>query len=75
MMKYSSVVVQLVMTSAFVFLLGGCANGLIDKPLAISHPANPQAKAAPVAQLPDTLNVKSIERPQREDDPHAGHNM
>lgn len=75
MISLSNVTLRLAVTSAILFILGGCVSGLKVEPVGVNHPANPQAEAAPVAQLPDTLNVKSIELPQQEDDPHASHNM
>jgi hypothetical protein len=59
-----------------IFLVPLTACTTIEVPESdINHPANPSAIAAPVASLPDTLNVDAVMAPEVPADPHAGHNM
>ncbi len=56
-----------------LFVLAGCTTSVEIEEPGLQHPANPAAPAAPVARLPDTLDTTTVQAPEKDTAPHAGH--
>jgi hypothetical protein len=53
----------------------GCSSPVVIEDPGIDHPANPEAIAAPVSPVPDTLQVEAVTAPEQDENPHAHMHM
>lgn len=70
--------VSALLAIAVATLLSGCATEATLLPAGPEHPASPQAAAAPLPQLPATLDVEAVEKPMpqmMDHSVHQHHNM